>query len=249
LHEPLGNKLRDRLASWMKSCGDDLTNARPDMPDGVTDRAADVWEPLLAIADAAGGHWPELARTACVALVAAASVTDSQSLGVRLLADLRDVFGDRDAMSTEAILSALHNMEEAPWADLRGKPLNARGLASRLHEYGVRSRDVRIQEDATFGMTTERVLKGYRREDLHDVWARYVPVSPAEKSATSATRATPQVIGAHPVADVADSAALAADNTEALTSGVALVADVADSSETDERTRGSAKPSKWGWPE
>jgi hypothetical protein len=62
------------------------------MPDGVTDRAADVWEPLLAIADAAGEDWPKLAREACTELVTAAKTTDSGSLGVRLLADLRAVF-------------------------------------------------------------------------------------------------------------------------------------------------------------
>ena len=63
-----------------------------EMPDGVTGRAADVWEPLLAIADAAGEDWPKLAREACTELVTAAKTTDSGSLGVRLLADLRAVF-------------------------------------------------------------------------------------------------------------------------------------------------------------
>jgi hypothetical protein len=29
------------------------------MPEGVTDRSAEIWEPLLAIADTAGGHWPD----------------------------------------------------------------------------------------------------------------------------------------------------------------------------------------------
>ena len=33
----------------------------PQMPAGVEDRDADVWEALLAVADEAGGHWPETA--------------------------------------------------------------------------------------------------------------------------------------------------------------------------------------------
>ena len=45
--------------------GEQVGAATPDMPAGVTDRAAEIWEPLLAIADAAGGHWPETARAAC----------------------------------------------------------------------------------------------------------------------------------------------------------------------------------------
>ena len=41
------------------------------MPAGVEDRAADVWEALLAVADLAGDHWPDDARRSAVALVAA----------------------------------------------------------------------------------------------------------------------------------------------------------------------------------
>ena len=35
-------------------------------------------------------------------------------------------------MTTAAILAALHQMDEAPWGDIRGKPLDDRGLARRL---------------------------------------------------------------------------------------------------------------------
>ena len=83
-----------------------LAGVWPEMPAGVEDRDADVWEALLAVADAAGGDWPKRARAAAVALVAQ-SKESTPSLGIRLLADLRTVFGDRDAMTTEAILTAL----------------------------------------------------------------------------------------------------------------------------------------------
>jgi hypothetical protein len=88
------------------------------------------------------------------------------SLGIRLLADLRTVFGLRDEMSSKDILHALRELEEAPWTDLRGKPLDERGLAKRLRQYGVRSKTVRI------GMTT---AKGYSRADFIDVWNRTCP--------------------------------------------------------------------------
>ncbi len=65
----------------------------PDMPDGIEDRNADVWEPLLAVADLAGGDWPKRARVAAVTLVTAAA-DQKQRLGIQLLADLRTVFGD-----------------------------------------------------------------------------------------------------------------------------------------------------------
>jgi hypothetical protein len=87
------------------------------MPPGIEDRAADCWEALLAIADAAGGDWPARARAAALELVAQARDADSASLGVRLLGDLRHIFGDQDAMFTKAIIE-------------RGRPENRPGATS-----------------------------------------------------------------------------------------------------------------------
>jgi hypothetical protein len=174
LAQPAGHDLRDRLAAWAESVGPSLVGVYPDMPDGVMDRDADVWEALLAVADAAGGGWPDRARVSAVSLVSLAKES-TPSLGVQLLADLRTVFGDREVMATEDVLEALCAIEEGPWGDLRGKPLNARGLARRLRDYGVTSRQVRI------GHTTR---KGYVRDDLHDAWSRYLPplpLSPKER--------------------------------------------------------------------
>jgi len=161
---PEGHALRDRLASWLGGIEAELAKARPEMPDGIRDRDADVWEPLLAIAEAACGDWPERARKAATAIVTASKET-SPSLGVRLLSDIRDAFGAVDAMPTKRLLEELNGMEEAPWGDLRGKPLNERGLAGRLRKYGVKSRNIRIGESTP---------KGYRKEDFYDAWKRYL---------------------------------------------------------------------------
>ncbi len=64
LHAPEGNRLRERLAVWAGSVSGDLADTWPEMPEGITDRNADVWEALLAIADAAGGGWPQHLRPA-----------------------------------------------------------------------------------------------------------------------------------------------------------------------------------------
>jgi hypothetical protein len=71
-HAPEGHKIRDRLAAWARRVVGDMTAARPEMPTGVEDRDADIWEPLLAIADGVGGEWPKRARGAALALVGAA---------------------------------------------------------------------------------------------------------------------------------------------------------------------------------
>ena len=149
------------------------------MPDGVTDRDADVWESLLAIADVAGGTWPERARAAAVTIVTRIKET-SPSLGVRLLSDLRNVFGTADKLATDTILKQLHQIDEAPWGDIRGKPLNDLGLARRLKGYSIKPKLVRIGGD---------VSRGYDRQDFHDSWKRYLAPLPA-KSVTAVTTVT-----------------------------------------------------------
>jgi len=179
IHAGQGNKLRDRLALWADQVCNSMKDTWPEMPNGIEDRNADVWEPLLAIADAAGGDWPARARVAAVALVAQ-SQESSPSLGLQLLSDLKKVFENHHAMATVAILDALNEMDEAPWSSLRGKPIDARTLANYLRRYGVTSKSVRIGD---------KTPKGYTREDLHDPWDRYLD-APAYESATPATRAT-----------------------------------------------------------
>lgn len=197
LHEAEGHKLRDRLAQWADQVRDDIAGRWPEMPDGVTDRPADVWEPLLSVADAAGGDWPERSRTACMELVNAARADDKGSLGIRLLTDLRDyVMAGIDRMPTVAILDRLCALDEAPWADMSGRPFDSRSLAKMLGEYmttdntPVKARNIK---------SAGTVLKGYYAADLHDAWQRYCPPPPSG-AATSATSATLQVSGPETVA-------------------------------------------------
>jgi hypothetical protein len=179
VHQPDGTKLYDRLVEWAPLVKYQVSGAWPDMPAGIEDRDADVWESLLAIADAVGGEWPKRARVAAVALVAE-SRQSTPSLGIRLLADLKKVFGENEVMATAAILDSLHALDESPWGDLRGKPLDARGLANYLRQYEVTSQSVRV--GGWHG-------KGYQRSDLWDAWSRYLPLSPNE-SGTSGTAGT-----------------------------------------------------------
>jgi hypothetical protein len=163
VHSPEGFDLRDALSRWSRRFP---IGAWPDMPDGIADRDADVWEALLAVADAAGNGWPERARCAAVTLVTAAKAAPP-SLGVKLLADVYSVFISRNEehIFTEDLLSTLVEMDDAPWAELRGKPLDARGLARRLAKYEVKPRTVRVGD---------RTSKGYARADLQDPWSRYL---------------------------------------------------------------------------
>lgn len=174
-----GARLRNELAEWAKDVIGNVVDTWPAMPLGVVDRDADVWEPLLIVADRAEGVWPERAREAAVALVSEAKET-SPSLGVRLLGDLRTLFGTADKMPTEKILNELHAMKEAPWGDMRGQPMKDRQLAKLLKPYGVAPKLVKIA-----GQTS----RGYDRTDLHDPWKRYLPPQ-SDKSVTTVTTVT-----------------------------------------------------------
>jgi Protein of unknown function (DUF3631) len=233
---PRLRQLGTQVHDWITAHLDELADADPALP--IDDRDADNWAPLAAVADLAGGGWPRRARTACLALTGEDEADTSAA--VRLLTDLRDVFGDAgdlfggtSAMHTGHILDALHKIDEAPWDDWYGHRLTARELAKLLRPYGVRSADVKIGGETR---------KGYRREHLADAWSRYLPETHEGVSATSATSATVQVSGHDQVAGsgyqalpprVAGSGgsgyqALPATSPKLVTSTVAEVALVAD---------------------
>lgn len=209
--KPRATAIRDRLAAALEARAEELAEAEPEMPSGITDRPADVWEALLAVADAAGAGWPERARAAAVELEAIRR-EETPSLGVQLLADIRSLFdaAGEDRLSSEELCRRLIEGEEAPWGDLRGRAIDPRGLASRLRPYGVRPHTVRIGESTP---------RGYLRDDFSDTWARYLP-TPSPETATSATSATGTAGTATRNAS--------ATTSDPLTSTVALVADVAD---------------------
>lgn len=191
LNGPEAEELGDRLRDWANEAR--FRVRWPDMPPGVEDRDADVWESLLAVADLAGGEWPDRARAAAVELVTSNAQRDT-SLGVLLLRDLRAVFGEADRLTTDTILERLHALEESPWADLRGKPIDARGLARRLSKYGVKP-----HQWAEGGARP----RGYLAADLADPWGRYLPpVTDASVTDSVAVTETPRNGGA--VTDVTD---------------------------------------------
>jgi hypothetical protein len=158
---------------WAQRHLDSLSTAEPDLPDELDDRAQDIMEPLLAIADEVGGEWPERSRRAAVGLLTGEEREDAESLGIRLLRDVRGVFDDKggDKLPTVKLLEALNAMEEAPWGSLRGEALDARGLARLLKPYGVKPEKLR-EGEGTF--------RGYRRGSFEDAWVRYLSVSPGE---------------------------------------------------------------------
>jgi len=165
---PALTQLAAQLGDWLTPHLARLEKAEPVMP--LEDRAADTWEPLIAVADLAAADWPELARRAAVALTADHAATAGVSDRIRLLADCRAAFGDADALPTATLIDRLRSDPEAPWSDHGPAGITAMKLAELLREYDIRSENIR------FGEPIGRV-KGYHRADFADAWARYCPLT------------------------------------------------------------------------
>jgi hypothetical protein len=166
-----GDPLRRRTARWVAEHLPALRAADPAVPAELEDRQADNWRPLLAIADEAGGAWPDLARTAARRLAGAVAEADTAA-PVQLLADLRELFTTTMAnrLATAAIIRHLAALGDRPWVDYaQGQPLTPRHLATLLEGFRIRAKQIR-QGAAT--------RKGYMRADFTDAFSRYLPPDP-----------------------------------------------------------------------
>jgi hypothetical protein len=174
---PVLHVLRDRLAGWLVPLTDAAAAMEPVMP--VEDRAADTWEPLVAVADLAGGGWPQRARTACRVMTAHEEGNDQETgLKTRILADIRAVFaglGDPEALSTQSLLGALNADPEGPWREYGTSGLTPRGLQLLLKDYGISAANRRFPGD------TQR--RGFTRNQFTDAWTRYCPRTEPESQA------------------------------------------------------------------
>jgi len=162
--------LQEKVGAWVQTTGiEALACCEVDLPEALDDRAQDIVEPLLAIADVVGGEWPDVARSAAVKLLSGEEREDDESLGVRLLTDIKSVFEQEegvDRLATNTLLASLNAMEESPWGDYRGKSLDSRRLANLLKPYGVKSDKIRIED---------KTPRGYLKGSFEDAWTRYLP--------------------------------------------------------------------------
>lgn len=160
--------LQRKLARWAADNAEVIRNARPDLPEQLSDRDQDNWESLIAIADLAGQRWGSGARTAAVQSCTSSGET-SQSVGVELLRDIKDVFDRKGVtrISMQDLLRALCIDDEAPWATwTRGNPMTARQLGRLLSPYGIKSKTMKTDSSAA--------VKGYEVEDFQQVFERYL---------------------------------------------------------------------------
>lgn len=165
----LFDDLTAKLARFGDDCREAVRQSRPDLPECLNDRAQDNWEPLLAIAEVAGGLWPDLARKAALKLSGVDSPT--MSIGTELLADIQEVFEAKrvERIRSTDLLAALCDDDERPWATYnRGKQMSPRQLSRKLAGYDIRSKNLKIG----YG----DVKKGFERSQFKEAFSRYLPL-------------------------------------------------------------------------
>lgn len=167
IDEPELHALRDRLAAWVYEIGTAAADHRPtNLP--LKDRAADVWEPLITIADMAHGTWPQRAREAAVSLQKAHEDQEVLTPGLELLNDIRTALRTLDGqqVSSTALTDALERVEGSRWEE---EGISTRALARYLREFDIEPRRLKGGR-----------VRGYDVRVLRSAMKRYLPTVPSD---------------------------------------------------------------------
>ncbi|GJL73376.1 MAG: hypothetical protein NMNS01_25750 [Nitrosomonas sp.] len=158
--------LQPKFARFAVDYAKSVQEAKPHMPDSLSDREQDNYEPLLQIAQVAGGHWPAKAYDAAMKIC---ETTESRSSSTtELLRDIREIFDSHEAskISCNDLINMLAKDIEKPWGTYhRGKTLSTRQLSNMLNPYGIQSKTVRVEGQA---------VRGYDLNQFKDTFERYL---------------------------------------------------------------------------
>jgi len=171
------DELRSKTVRFVQDNADKIAQHVPTLPNGINDRAADCWLPMLAIADIAGGDWPDLARKAAVAL--SADSDDADTFTTKLLRSLKqDFIDEQEAQAggfqiTTDICDHLNQDNEAPWASFKNK-LTPELLAKTLRRYKVKSEQTTTNIPTPSGQVISKRVRGLYWAKLEPVFDRYL---------------------------------------------------------------------------
>lgn len=163
LHDALAAELQRRLGKWVSRYTPQILEEWPELPDGVDDRDAELWEPLFMVARVAGGHWPQSVWQACeeLALGSQDNAPEELPLSQQLLADLRVIFGSELKMPTAQIVQRLYDLPGSQWRRLWPDSKSApRELSTLLGPNGGPTK-IRVGDSS---------VRGYERVALEELW-------------------------------------------------------------------------------
>jgi hypothetical protein len=198
--------LKRKIATWAHNL-EEL--ARPILPDLLTrqaGRTGDNWRPLFAIAQLAGGNWPEMVEQAALeAVMREGQLTVVQ----RLLESIWRIFQKRAAdatipkgddkarITTPDLLAALLADDEEEWATAnRGRAVTWYWLRDNLRHL-LNPPGTKEWEGPASGGQRGKRHRGYLRVQFERAWERHLPSSlfaskPSTVSAGSAEAAQNQ---------------------------------------------------------
>lgn len=156
--------VRRMLARWVADNEITLASAEPELPEELNDRAQDNSRCLCAIADAAGGDWPQRIRAALVGMAAARAGDEPKSRGVMLLTDIADILErwKGSEIRSSDLVQELVDIEDGPWAVWKGgEPITTRMVATMLKPYDVKP-------------VRDRIGSCYKLDDLRNAVGRYM---------------------------------------------------------------------------
>jgi hypothetical protein len=159
-----------KLARWTADNRQQLEKCDPKLPPSAHNRLADNWRPLFAIAEIAGGAWPQRAMKAFLALTDGDKI-ESRGIGTMLLADIAAIFHSAGVkkISSATITKALADIEGHPWAEFgkMRKPISPNQLAARLRDFEIAPTTIKFSDGKT--------AKGYFLQQFEDAFQRYLP--------------------------------------------------------------------------
>lgn len=194
--------LAERIAEWAAQIADRVATLRPELPEGVNGRGRERWSPLMRVAVAAGGRWPdavaELARAELAELDAQRTEGLARKRPAVLLAEhIAEVWPDgEDLVDGKRLADALVWHAPEVWGEhsAYGRRLTPQRLGRMLSD--------------TYRVTTVRPLvngerkRGYPVGAFAHVWAGLGIVPPsAVESPPSRTPGPPDNPGTPDRAD------------------------------------------------
>jgi hypothetical protein len=151
-----------------------LAASEPTLPENLNDRVNDFWEPLFAIANHAGGHWPKLAMDAALAL--SGEEADTEERSIELLGDMVAELDQykHPAMTSKRMIAALSADPERPWAtwNKNKDPITERQLGGLLRPF----RKLGVRSETVHGYETGEPddAKGFKRARFEEARERYL---------------------------------------------------------------------------
>jgi putative DNA primase/helicase len=186
-------RIKRQCLRWINDSYDALARAEPSIPGDLTDRQADGWRALLAIADVAGGDWPAKAKAAAIAISGAEP--EAETIGVQLLTDIFAMFHKNTAeddeppvweviettdkhgdtvpapLTSKAIVAGLLALETRPWAEWnKGKGITMNALGRQLDHFHIRSKQLKGKPGIDPGTNPH----GYEYEQFSEIWPKYL---------------------------------------------------------------------------